>query len=210
MLRVFKPTSPMSLGTWFLTVYSLFPTVVVAVEVVTAVGWVPADSAIAWWVRKLAVAGGLPFAFGSAAYKGVLFSVTAQPGWKDARWLGAYLINSAILLGAAQLLVIAELMSELRAATILRPAVGVLCVLNLLLLAVLAKNLGPTLAGVYPRNHRIAVGVAVATGVALSTGVLFVRGVAVSLLVLTVLVTTCVAVRAVIVDLPHRVGRQSR
>src|SRR5947209_4496849 len=79
MLRVFKPTSPMSLGTWCLTIYSLFLTAIAAVEFVVAVGWLPGDSGLAWWARRLAVAGGMPFAFGSAAYKGVLFSTTAQP-----------------------------------------------------------------------------------------------------------------------------------
>src|SRR5262249_30291158 len=107
MLRVFKPSSPMSLGTWCLTIYSLFLTAVVAAELVVALGWLPGDAGPAFWLRKLAVAGGIPFAFGSAAYKGVLFSTTAQPGWKDARWLGAYLVNSALLLGAAELLLIA-------------------------------------------------------------------------------------------------------
>jgi Polysulphide reductase, NrfD len=116
MLRVFKPGSPMSLGTWCLTAYSLFPTAILAVEVVVALGWLPGDVGPAWWARKVAVAGGLPFAFGSAAYKGVLFSTTAQPGWKDARWLGGYLVNSAVLLGAAELLLIAAVMGEARAA----------------------------------------------------------------------------------------------
>src|SRR5690242_1489664 len=87
MLRVFKPGSPMSLGTWLLTAYSLFLTAVVAAGFVGA----------APWVRTSAVAAGLPFGFGSAAYKGVLLSTTAQPGWGDARWLGAYLVNSAVL-----------------------------------------------------------------------------------------------------------------
>src|SRR5258708_6033152 len=63
MLRVFKPSSPMSLGTWCLTVYSLFLTAIVAAEFVVAVGWLPGDpGGLAWWVRKVAVAGGLPFA----------------------------------------------------------------------------------------------------------------------------------------------------
>src|SRR4051812_31330553 len=44
MLRVFKPTSPMSLGTWCLTAFSLFLALVVAVEAVVAVGWLPGDS----------------------------------------------------------------------------------------------------------------------------------------------------------------------
>src|SRR4051812_12856691 len=59
MLRVFKPSSPMSLGTWCLTVYSLFLTAIIAVEFVVAVGWLPGDAGVAWWARKFAVIGGL-------------------------------------------------------------------------------------------------------------------------------------------------------
>ena len=114
MLRVFKPSSPMSLGTWCLTVYSLFLTVIVAAEVVVAVGWLPGDAGLAWWVRKVAVAGGLPFAFGSAAYKGVLFSTTAQPGWKDARWLGAYLVKRGIAAYSSPSYTLAETRHALR------------------------------------------------------------------------------------------------
>ncbi len=77
MLRVFKLSSPMSLGTWCLTVFSLFLTVLALLKAVQLVGWLPDDSSIVWWVRLLAVVGGLPFAFGSAAYKGVLFSTSA-------------------------------------------------------------------------------------------------------------------------------------
>src|SRR4029453_5833339 len=60
MLRVFKPSSPMSLGTWCLTIYSLFLTAIIAVEFVVAVEWVPGDSVAAWWTRTLAVVGGIP------------------------------------------------------------------------------------------------------------------------------------------------------
>ncbi|HJZ90273.1 MAG TPA: NrfD/PsrC family molybdoenzyme membrane anchor subunit [Gemmataceae bacterium] len=116
MPRVFKPSSPMSHGTRCLTVYSLFLTAILAVELVVAAGWLPGDAGLSWWARKVAVVGGLPFALGSVAYKGVLFSTTAQPGWRDAQWLGAYLRNSALLLGAAELLVIAAVASEARAA----------------------------------------------------------------------------------------------
>ena len=50
------------------------------------------DQAGGWFVAGL-----LP-ALGSAVYKGVLFSTTSQPGWKDARWLGGYHANSAVVL----------------------------------------------------------------------------------------------------------------
>jgi formate-dependent nitrite reductase membrane component NrfD len=93
MLRVFKPSSPMSLGTWCLTVYSLPLTVAAALSLL------PEGGIALEWVRKAAVALGLLPALGSALYKGVLLSTNAQPGWRDARWLGGYLTNSALLLG---------------------------------------------------------------------------------------------------------------
>src|SRR6516164_11354556 len=85
MLRVFKPTSPMSLGTWCLTVYS-FPLTVAA-----ALSLLPGEWPALEWVRKVAVILALLPALGSAAYKGVLLSTNAQPGWREARWLGGYL-----------------------------------------------------------------------------------------------------------------------
>src|SRR5262245_34714032 len=66
MLRVFKPTSPMSLGTWCLTVYSLPLTAAAALSLLPA-GWPALE-----WVRKAAVVLGLLPALGSAVYQGVL------------------------------------------------------------------------------------------------------------------------------------------
>src|SRR5207237_3572590 len=84
MLRVFKPSSPMSLGTWCLTIYSL------PLTIATALSLIPEGGMAIEWSRKLAVVLGLLPALGSAVYKGVLLSTNAQPGWRDARWLGAY------------------------------------------------------------------------------------------------------------------------
>src|SRR3954453_9690364 len=70
MLRVFKPTSPMSLGTWCLTVYSLPLTVAAALSL-----W-PAGGLAVEWARKAAVVLGLLPALGSAMYKGVLLSTS--------------------------------------------------------------------------------------------------------------------------------------
>ena len=104
MLRVFKPSSPMSLGTWSLTVYSLPLTLIVAIEAAQALDLLPPGSTAPEWVRRSAVVFGLLPAFGSLAYKGVLFSTCSQPGWKDARWLGGFMANSALTLGCVQLL----------------------------------------------------------------------------------------------------------
>jgi hypothetical protein len=47
------------------------------------------------------VLGSIP-ALGPAVYKGALLSTDAKPGWRDARRLGGYLTNSALLLGRAE------------------------------------------------------------------------------------------------------------
>ena len=55
MLRVFKPSSPMSLGTWSLTVYSLPLTLIVAIEAAQLLDLLPPGSMALEWVRKSAV-----------------------------------------------------------------------------------------------------------------------------------------------------------
>ena len=113
MLRVFKPSSPMSLGTWSLTVYSLPLTLIVAIEAAQMLGLLPPGRSHWSGYARLAVVFGLLPAFGSLAYKGVLFSTSSQPGWKDARWLGGFMANSALMLGCAELLAISVL-TEIR------------------------------------------------------------------------------------------------
>src|SRR5262249_2298005 len=68
MLRVFKPYSPMSVGTWCLSIFSLPLTASAALSLLAQVGL---DFEHA---RLLAVVVGLLPGFGSAAYKGVLLS----------------------------------------------------------------------------------------------------------------------------------------
>jgi hypothetical protein len=106
MLRVFKPTSPMSLGVWCLTAWSL-PLVLAA-----ALGLLADAPAWIEVARRAAVIAALIPAFGSAIYKGVLFSTSAQPVWRDARWLGAYLATSALALGCGSLHALAVLLGE--------------------------------------------------------------------------------------------------
>src|SRR5947209_12047656 len=77
MLRVFKPSSPMSLGTWCLTAYSLPLTGLAALDVLGWLNWLPADSQAVGLLRTALLVAGLPVAFGSMAYKGVLFSTSA-------------------------------------------------------------------------------------------------------------------------------------
>src|SRR5438046_2899624 len=69
MLRVFKPSSPMSLGTWCLTAYSLPLTLLVALDLLALLGLLPRDSAALGWVRTVLLVVGLPFAFGRPAVR---------------------------------------------------------------------------------------------------------------------------------------------
>ena len=131
MLRVFKPRSPMSVGTWCLVIFSLPLTAAAGLSLLSEMG---IDFE---WARRLAVVVGLLPGFGSAAYKGVLLSTNAQPGWKDARWMGGYLTNSALLMGCAELLVLSAMMGQTQATVILRTAFIVLLVLNVIPLGLL-------------------------------------------------------------------------
>jgi Polysulphide reductase, NrfD len=149
MLRVFKPSSPMSLGTWSLTVYSLPLTLIVAIEAAQFISLLPSGSVALEWVHWLAVVFCLLPAFGSLAYKGVLFSTCSQPGWKDARWLGAWMANSALMLGCAELLAVSILTGHAQAAGALSTVAAVLVVLNLIPTGFVFLDIRETLARIY-------------------------------------------------------------
>jgi hypothetical protein len=199
MLRVFKPGSPMSVGTWCLTIFSLPLTAAAGLSLLSAMGY---DFE---WARKLAVILALLPGFGSAAYKGVLLSTNSQPGWKDARWMGGYLTNSALLLGCAELLVLSVAMGQAEAAAILRAAFIALLVLNVIPLALLFMNLRPTLARLFPREQRVRTGIltfAAATLIPLvlmlsGEGLVFVFAAVISLL------AGSLVIRYVYVMIPH-------
>jgi len=70
----------MSTGTWALSVYAL---VGFLAFILALLGF----SILTEWRAIIGAIGILPAVF-VTAYKGVMLSNTAQPGWKDARWLG--------------------------------------------------------------------------------------------------------------------------
>jgi Ni/Fe-hydrogenase subunit HybB-like protein len=206
MLRVFKPGSPMSVGTWCLTIFSLPLTAAAMLSLLSEFGW---DFE---WVRIAAVIVGLLPAFGSAAYKGVLLSTNSQPGWKDARWLGGYLTNSALLMGCGELLVLSALMGQTHAAAILRIAFIVLILLNLIPLVLLFANLRPAHARLYTRDQQWRAGVLILvagtliplTLTLLNEGFLFLAGAGLSLL------AGSWVIRFVYVKIPHTTPLQTR
>jgi Ni/Fe-hydrogenase subunit HybB-like protein len=199
MLRVFKPGSPMSLGTWCLTIFSLPLTAAAALSLLAEFGM---DLE---WARLLAVIVGLLPAFGSAAYKGVLLSTNAQPGWKDARWMGGYLTNSALLMGCAELLVLSALIGQTQATSILRIAFIVLLVLNLIPLGLLFANLQPAHARLYTREQQWRVGVLIcAAGTLVPLGLTLLNGGLLFLFGSTIfLLAASWAIRFVYVKIPH-------
>ena len=198
MLRIFKPGSPMSVGTWCLTIFSLPLTAAAALSLLAEMGM---DFE---WARMLAVVAGLLPAFGSAAYKGVLLSTNAQPGWKDARWMGGYLTNSALLMGCAELLVLSALLGQTQATAILRTAFIVLLVLNVIPLGLLFANLRPTHARLYTREQQWRVGVLIAAGTLIPLGLMLLNGDLLFILVAVIfLLSQSWLIRFVYVKIPH-------
>jgi hypothetical protein len=199
MLRVFKPSSPMSLGTWCLTVYSLPLTVAAALSLL------PSEWPALEWARKAAVIVGLLPALGSAAYKGVLLSTNAQPGWREARWLGGYLTNSALALGCAALLALSVLLGHGSATAVLRPALVVLLVLNAVAEFLLFADLRTALGRIFTPPQLWQLGLLTLGGGMLAPLCLLLAGdsAAVLLAAVVLFVLGCLAIRFVIINIPH-------
>jgi len=198
MLRVFKPSSPMSLGTWCLTIFSLPLTAAAALSLLAELGMGVE------WPRKLAVVVGLLPGFGSAAYKGVLLSTNAQPGWKDARWMGAYLTNSAILIGCAELLALSALMGQTQATAILRTGFIVLLGLNVIPLGLLFQDLRPIHARLYTHAKQWRVGALIAAGTLIPLVLMLLNGDLLFILVaVIILLSESWVIRFVYVKIPH-------
>jgi hypothetical protein len=198
MLRVFKKGAPMSVGTWCLMIFSGTFFVVMVTNLVPA-GLIPQ------WVPKLMIILALLPAIGSAAYKGILFSTTSQPGWQDARWLGGYLTNSALLLGCAEMLVISLLIDHASAAAILRPALVVLLMLNLVPKGLLVADLRPIGVRLYTRRAIWGTGALLLTGGVLLPLLLLIFS---GSPILLIIAAACVVIESLIfrfmfVRLPH-------
>ena len=208
MLRVWKPSSPMSLGTWVLSAYA-GPVTLLAI-----LGWLPegAGGAELEALRVVLLVVGAVLAVGAAAYKGVLFSTTAQRGWEEARWMGGYLINSALCLGAAEVLLLMALTgagAEMIPA--LRLAARLLLLLNLVAIVLLAMNVrAPLRAAVGPGRIATLAVLAIVAGVLRPiwlVGSSTLPGMAVALGLMLVGAAT---VRHAIVQLPHRLAHGPR
>jgi formate-dependent nitrite reductase membrane component NrfD len=104
MLRVFKPRSPMSLGSWVLTAYSGILFLFAARE------WFghPRGGLARFGFALLDMAA-LPLALFFSGYTGVLLSATATPVWCRNPWLGPLFTSSGISNAVSALSLLLEL-----------------------------------------------------------------------------------------------------
>lgn len=95
MLRVWKPGSPMNLGSWLLTSFSA----VCGIGAVHAMGQAGVLGPLSPLARKLPMravsAAGLPLALGMTGYGGVLLAATSVPVWNQSPWLGGIFVASS-------------------------------------------------------------------------------------------------------------------
>ena len=108
---LFKPWSPMSIGSWALMIFGIF-------ALVSFLGALADAERIPWaaWRkvhppsllgRFIAAIGGI-FGFYVAGYTGVLLAVTNRPIWSDTPLLGLLFIVSAASTSAALMILLAE------------------------------------------------------------------------------------------------------
>jgi hypothetical protein len=96
-------------------------------------------------------------ALASAVYKGVLLSTSAQPGWQDSRWLGAYLTSGAIMLGCAEMIVLAFVVSQSSAAEALRMPLAIVLLIHIAPTILTFAELWPTASPRFSPQRRILV-----------------------------------------------------
>ena len=147
MLRTCRPTSPMWVGVWALTlsaVTMLIPALWGLTGLLTGFNMLPAACSASSMsfigsetgVRVLILflgLGGICAAAG-LCYKGVLFSATSRPVWRKARWFSAYLTNGGILLGCALFTAMGMALHLTNGLQRLFPAMLAMLVIDMLLL----------------------------------------------------------------------------
>jgi formate-dependent nitrite reductase membrane component NrfD len=131
MLRVFKPTSPMSVGSWLLTAYG--PAVGVAAAS-SVTGLLP-------WIGRVGTAAAAVLGPGVASYTGALLSDTAVPAWHDAHRELPYLFVSSAATAAGGLGLMLVRSEQSRPA---RNLAVVGAAAELIAKSLLLRRLGPT------------------------------------------------------------------
>ncbi len=158
---LFKPWSPISLGTWTVSGFGLFSfgAFIWALVESGRLSWSPAVRALGWargLPRPLMLAWSLAgtfFGFGLAGYTGVLVEATSIPVWHNARLLGALFLASAASTSYALLLLLLRRGNAGARTTIAKLARAdrfsmalELCLIALLLVF-LGRTAGPLISG---------------------------------------------------------------
>ena len=152
MLRVLKLRSPMSLGTWGLTIFGMFSGLSAAIQAAHdgLFGWYkPLNRLLLALPSTTINAFGVVFGFFVGGYTGVLLGVTAVPLWaKNALLLGPLFLSSAMSSAAAAITLILSLVRGTRHGAIQRlERLDTLTLLAELGLIVSARaNAGPVIA----------------------------------------------------------------
>ena len=112
MLRVWKPTSPMNVGTWSLVAYSGMAGFEVFRQYLGNGNQALAKLANNTAVMAVHDMAGVPLSLMMAGYTGVLLSCTSNPLWSKNPWLGPLFTASAISTGAAAIGLAMDLTNE--------------------------------------------------------------------------------------------------
>jgi formate-dependent nitrite reductase membrane component NrfD len=101
MLRIFKPSSPMNLGSWALVTNGAVATLTV-MRMLAHEGKVPVIGGLLRLLPERLLAGlGVPTSLLQAGYTGVLLGTTSIPVWYTSPLLGALFMSSSLTTGAA-------------------------------------------------------------------------------------------------------------
>jgi formate-dependent nitrite reductase membrane component NrfD len=99
MLRVFKPSSPMNLGSWVLTSHGAMVTLAALRSIA---GHVPVVGPVLRVIPARSVAAAeVPLGLGLSGYTGVLIGTTSTPVWSQSPLLGGLFMASSMSTGAA-------------------------------------------------------------------------------------------------------------
>jgi len=109
MLRIFKPSSPMNLGAWALTLHGAFATVTAAHALSEEVELPVVGPVLRLLPRRVLATGGIPSALTLGGYTGVLLGTSSVPVWMTSPLLGGLFMASSLSTGAAAVTLAAEL-----------------------------------------------------------------------------------------------------
>jgi len=112
MLRIWKPSSPMNLGSWTLTVYTLMGGIAALRELLR---FLRKDAPLSGGAKAvdetaglIADGAGVPLGILLAGYTGILLSTTSTPVWSRNSWIGALFSASAVSAGASAVRLVLE------------------------------------------------------------------------------------------------------